>query len=51
MKPRGLLQLTSKDPSNQASRVTIMDFEEEELIKFYNVIENIQEKLDKVYKE
>lgn len=46
---RAILQLKTTDQNNSPS-TTVMDFKLEELSKFFQTIENIQEKLDDLVK-
>lgn len=46
--PRAAIHLHAKDPVSNENEVNVLDFTEEELVKFYEVVEHIQEKLDEI---
>lgn len=47
--PRAAIHLHAEDPVSNEKEVNVLDFTEEELKKFYEVVEHIQEKLDDIY--
>lgn len=47
--PRAEIHLYAKNSVNNEKEINVLDFTEEELVKFYGVMEQIQEKLDEIY--
>lgn len=51
MEPHALLHLTLVNNVSKYETHTTFDFNEEECVKFYELLENIQQKLDDLCKE
>lgn len=51
MEPHALVRLHLKDQVTKEKSITTLDLNEKECIKLYELLENIQDKLDDLYKE